>query len=876
MPPSSHIKEITQQLRQELHRRREEIRSVHERGLSGVLVSAKLASLTDNIIAKFFATITEGLSNNEAEALRSNLSIVSLGSYGRRQCAPFSDVDLLFLYNNYTSTEIAELLRPLTQGLFDIGFQLGCSIRTVREAVQLSREDTVICTSLCDARLLLGSQTVFNEFRTSFEKMVKRHSKALCVGFLEARNTERNQYGESVYLLEPHVKRSRGGLRDLNVLRWLSFVELGVLDLDRLHLMGAISKFDHHRLQTASMFMLKLRNEMHFHANSQNDMLDRAEQIRIAGWLNYHPSASLLPVEHFMRDYFRHTNHIWQLVRRRHASLVSESKVTQVLAPWFRKSLDSEYFIGSSRISVTPAGMTKLRGDIGEILRLVFLSASTKKSLEQAVVSQLSMDAPEISMDVPADVRAQFYDHLGDEVSVGPMLTMLHELGLLEKFIPAMRHARFLLQFNQYHKYTVDEHCLRSVQEATQFRHRSDSLGRTYSKITDKRVLHLALLLHDLGKGFDEDHSEVGRKIAEDTARLFRLDNRSSENLVFLVHRHLSMSHLTFRRDTSENHLIEDFAKQAGDVERLRMLFVLTCADLAAVGPGVLNPWKLEVLSDVYSRTLKVLQPEETPSVETEVKVKRDAVSGILLEQGLNTDWFQKQLAALPASYITGHAPTEVVRVLTAFERLQSSEKVAWCTYQEESGVIECIAGANQGVGKGLFSRMAGVLTGEGLQILAASTDVLADELLMLRYTTMHPVGSLSLSEEELSGIANKLIEDLPESGEAPRFRRIWGQEQKEASRRLSPLPNKVRIDNSQSETFTIVEVFTFDREGLLYHLARRMHEVELVIRHAKIGTFLDQVVDVFYLTDRQGNKVTDDAMLRHLQDQIYEIISEL
>ena len=326
-------------------------------------VSAKLASLIDTLIMRLFdATLEQA--GAKADELRANLAIVCLGSHGRRQCSPYSDVDLMFLYQSMRSEEVAELLRPLTQGVFDIGLQLGSSVRKPVDAVQLARDDAVICTSLIDARLLLGNQSLFEEFRGSFEKMVRRNSKAICRTVMEARAKERDQYGESVYLLEPHVKRSRGGLRDMNLLRWLGFAEFGASDPDRLHLLGALSKFDHHRLQSATEYLLRLRNEMHFHAGAEADMLDRAEQMRIAEWLGFQQRSGLLPVEQFMRDYFRHTNHIWQLVRRREASFHASSAASRVLDPLFGRTVSGTFRIGINTIGATPAGFTTIRQDM--------------------------------------------------------------------------------------------------------------------------------------------------------------------------------------------------------------------------------------------------------------------------------------------------------------------------------------------------------------------------------------------------------------------------------------------------------------------------------------------------------------------------------
>jgi [protein-PII] uridylyltransferase len=827
--------------------------------------------MTDMVVQRLFDSTLAQLESAQADALRNDVALVALGSYARRQCSPFSDVDLMILYQNQSKEDIAAQLRPLTQGVFDIGLQLGHSIRTPAENIQLARADVVICTSLIDARLLIGDRELFETFRSSFETMVRKNSKVLCRTFLNARAEERNQYGETVYLLEPHVKRSRGGIRDMNLLRWLSFAEHGISDPDRLHLEGALSKFDYKRLQSARDFLLRLRNEMHFHAGSPHDLLNRAEQLRVAQWHGHNHRSGLLPVEHFMRDYFRHANHIWQLVRRRDASLQVVSTVTRVLEPMLGRTVD-DYRVGMKSISASPTGLTKLKNDLGEVVRLIELSATKGKHLDHATWSVLLLAAPEFQGDVSDDVKRQFYELLGNSQIVGEVLRVLHELGYLEKIVPAMKHARCLLQFNQYHKYTVDEHSLRAVRKAAEFADRQDALGAAYRDVEDKRVLHLALLLHDLGKGFEEDHSEVGKRIAEETGKLLKLDEATTADAAFLVHQHLVMAHLTFRRDTSDVQLIQSFAEDVGSVERLRMLFVLTCADLAAVGPGVLNDWKVDLLADVFARSASYLQGEETSSPENKLAAYREQVLGELTPEERSDSWFERQIEVLPTSILASSEVTDTMLTLRRFRKLKDLDADAWCVYSPETKTLEFTAGVSHGSGRGGFSSMAGALSSAGLEIHSAGTDLLADGLLMLRYVVTDPISPAGTTQQRQEEVCRALIAAV-DSAEPPKFPTVWGVDQQEASIQLSALPNEVRIDTELSDDYTIVEVFTFDRRGLLYKLARKLHDLELVISHAKIGTYLDQVVDVFYVTNRGREKVVDQGRLEELREALLEVI---
>jgi [protein-PII] uridylyltransferase len=868
--PGSQLTNAVRIAREEMDAGRQRIREMHQRGLDGLQVCGRLTTLVDGIVGRLFDTAATDVDPASSTELRTRIALVALGGYGRRHSAPYSDVDLMLLHGSDQPEELAPLVRRFTNAMFDAGFQLGSSLRSAEEAVQLARTDGVICSSLIDNRLIAGSQPLHENFRALFERMVRKRSKAVCRSFCNARAEERNQYGESLYLLEPHVKRSRGGLRDLHLLRWMGFAELGESDPDRMFHQGAMSKFDHHRLHNAQAFLLRLRNEMHFHANSAKDLLDRTEQLRISALMSYSGGEGMLPVERFMRDYFRHTNHIWQMARRREAILDAPTALGRMLDPVLGRRVEKDYRVGIRQISATRSGLTKLQGNLEEVLRLVELSVSENKPLDHATSSTLLLAAPECSEDVTAGAAQRFLYLLGLPSLAGKSLRTLHELGYLEKIIPAMKHARCLLQFNQYHKYTVDEHSLQAVEHAAEFGSRNDLLGEAYRAIKDKARLHLALLLHDLGKGYEEDHSEVGRRIAGEICQRLMLSPAATEDVETLVHQHLYMSHLAFRRDTSDPEVVRRFSELAGSPDRLRMFLAISCADLAAVGPEVLTQWKVEVLTELYGRTLAVL--DDSAAGIDAFDRRRVEVSNALAPKEQEDDWYRSQIAELPVDYLNAKPPQAIAETLRRFRTLPNQGAAAWGDFNADARTVEFTAGVNHGRGRGAFASMAGALSSNGLQILAADAQIMADDLLLLRFIVLDPDSSGPPSAQRLAQIAKDMSASV-NSQDPPRFRRIWGEESATASLKLTGLPNAVRIDNQTSADASVVEVFTFDRTGLLYSLARRLHQLELTIWHAKIGTYIDQVVDVFYVTDRGGGKIEDPQRLEHIRSEMLSVI---
>jgi [protein-PII] uridylyltransferase len=850
---------------------RQRIREMHHRGLDGLQVCGRLTSLVDGIVGRLFDAAAADVDPQRSEQLRTRIALVALGGYGRRHSAPYSDVDLMLLHGSDRPEELTPLVRKFTNAMFDAGFQLGSSLRTAEEAVQLARTDGVICSSLIDNRLVAGSQPLHEHFRSLFEKMVRKRSKAVCRSFCKARGEERDSFGESLYLLEPHVKRSRGGLRDLHLLRWISFADYGESDPDRLFHQGAISKFDHHRLHNAQAFLLRLRNEMHFNASSSKDLLDRAEQLRVSAVMGYGGGEGMLPVERFMRDYFRHTNHIWQMARRREAALDGPSTMTRMLDPVIGRRVEGDFRVGVRQISATRTGLAKLQGNLEQVLRLVELSVTEGKPLDHQTSSAMILAAPECSEEISQPVAKRFLYLLGKPALAGRTLRLLHELGYLEKIIPQVKHARCLLQFNQYHKYTVDEHSLQAVEQVADFASRDDALGRAYREVADKQRLHLTLLLHDLGKGFDEDHSEVGRRIADDASKRLFLSPAAADDVTMLVHQHLSMSHLAFRRDTGDPEVVRRFAELVGTPDRLRMLFALSCADLAAVGPDVLTQWKVEVLAELYRKTLGLIDVQAAAPANEHDQRRTDALNQLTPDERENA-WFQRQLKALPAGYVAAKSHRQIIDALRRLRKLSDRGADAWGEFNPDTKTVEFTAGIDRGRGRGAFSSMAGALSSNGLQIFAADAQIMADDLLLLRFAVVDPDSHGEPSPSRLADVAKAMINSL-DAKEPPKFRRIWGEESAAASRKLTAMTNEVRIDNQTSAEATVVEVFTFDRTGLLYQLARKLHELELTLWHSKIATNVDQVVDVFYVTNRGGGKIEDEERLALIRREMLAVI---
>lgn len=882
--PHGRIPRHIAEAKEELQAAYEKVRSAHRLGLPAVQVCARLTSAADAVVMRLWRAATERLSSAEADRMAQECVLVAHGGYGRRQLAPYSDIDLMVMHTSAGADLAEKLSRRFTSELFDVGLDLGHSLRTPDQAVQLAKRDAMIATSLLESRHVVGSQPLYERFANTFRSATQRRGTAACTEFVEARRTERRKYGETVYLLEPNIKRSRGGLRDIHLLRWLWFVQLGVSDLDRVFAAGALSKFDHHRLTSARDFLMRARNELHFGASQSSDLLNRHEQLRVAEALGYQGNEALRPVEQFMRDYFRHAGFVWFLARRVSDLTTRRRSVVRAFQPVLTRSITNDYRVGFGEIAATEAGRVKLATSIDEVIRMLDLTREYDAWIAQDTWYAVYRSAHDLADELPKTAAKRFMKALGKPDKLAEYLRRAHDLTVLERIIPAFREVRCLLQFNQYHKFTVDEHSLRAVDMATRFAERQDPLGAAYREIADPALMHLALLLHDVGKGREGDHSVVGEEIARQTAARLNLSDDQTERLAFLVRNHLSMSHLAFRRDTTEPAVIADFCRLVGDPETLKMLFVLTCADMAAVGPGVLNDWKVNVLADLYSRASDRLS-DRALRTEDRRNAVRTAVWQLLTENEREQTAYKDFFATLPESFLPTRSPGALAGVLRRLVRVMTEETPpsdsvakpgidAWGGYEASDSTLEMVAAVADGAGRGVFSSMAGALSSKGLGILSAETALLANDVLLLRYTAEDPksAGNAAEANRRVQAIATAMVHSV-DSTEPPKLPQVWGADKARAAAALSGMPNEVRIDTALSEECAIIEVFTIDRVGLLYDLARTLHDCGLVIRFARIATSLDQVVDVFYVTRRNGEKPDGDELLGEVSRRLMDVI---
>ncbi len=873
--------------RESLEARRAAIAASHARGATGVEVVAALTALADEILLDLYqdACVEEApspslLSGGE-RAMERGLCLVALGGYGRRELAPYSDIDLMFLFAPSQEAKARSVSTAILHALWDLGFQVGHSLRTTADCMAMGRTDLTIRTALMEARLLAGDQRLFDEFKRMYRaQVVGKTAKEFLVRKREERQREYGRFGATNFLLEPNLKKGRGGLRDLHLLKWTAMARYGTASFDDLVRDRVLSTGDATALGEAQNFLWRVRNELHFYAGRAQDILTFDEQIRIAGLWGFRDTQHLLSVEQFMQQYYRHSTRVAD-VTNQFVSRTMIRSVWQRLAVWL-PARQIERFFALTRDAITVPGNLReeFLADGSRILRLFQLA----QLYGLAVSDELIQELPERLAAVPDSAflseaaSGSFLAILTGPGHVADTLTAMHRVRLLERLIPVFGPVRGLMQFNAYHKYTVDHHSLLAVGQAEAIGAGNSLLSHVYREIKRKDLLHLAVLLHDLGKGQAEDHSLIGERIARDTAARLRLGDHDSELLSFLVRFHLLMANTAFRRDPSDEKVVLRFARQVGTPEVLKMLFVLTAADISAVGPGVLTPWKETLLGELYLKSLNELAGEEGVEAADALRLRRQEVRQAVIRlvgKRLPLEWLDRQLETWPDRSLVAMPAERIATHLEWVSRLSSTPVLVDSQHDVALGVTEYTVYTRDGLTPGIFSKIAGVLAAKGAQILDAQIATLADGIVVDVFRvldpdcpdTHHPRRVRDISETIVAVLEGRReVEALLQ--EATRFG---------AGRQGVPLrePTVVQVDNETSDQYTIIDVFADDRQGLLYAITRAIFDLGLSVHAARISTKLDQVVDVFYVTDQAGAKVNDPQWCEVMRETITTRIEE-
>jgi [protein-PII] uridylyltransferase len=862
----------------QLKLRRADILARHRSGLPSKSVVIALTELADEVITTLSGAVFKRVLDRGLEWDDTSCSLVAVGGYGRKELFPYSDIDLMILYREKSVKAAMSYARGMLMILWDLGFHVGHSVRTVADCLEIGRKDLTTRTSLMEARLLCGSESLFKQFQERFWSGVcRRGTEDYIQAKLEERGREYLRYGSTVHLLEPDIKKSKGGLRDLNLLGWVAAVRHGSARLDDLLEQGLLTQKEYAMAVSAQDFLWKIRAELHFHAGRGQDILSFVEQIRLSKLLSYPDDPHLLGVEKFMREYYRHSTAAHDISTRFIDRTVSRPVWQRIVQRLTERTVEGFFKINQYDISVDEFQIDEFFKDPSHILMLFRLSQQyqvriTRKT--QVLLHDHAHRVPEGQWNMPATHRL-FLAILSHPGKISRILKQMHQENLLEKVILEFEHVHHLMQFNEYHKYTIDEHCIRAVGLAESLLNEEGELGSVYREVKRKEILHLALLLHDIGKGREGDHSLIGEQIARNVATCLGLTSHDQSLLTFLVRDHLLMAHTAFRRDLSDEGVLLKFARRVAQPEALKMFYIFTYADIAAVGPETWTPWKRELLTELFLRTLEVLTGTgEVLTLEERSERVRQMVRK-QLDGTFSAHWLDRQIDTMTPRYLLSTPVDKISKHLQKMQLLPDEKAMVDVEYHQGHGTIEYTVYTYDNLIPGIFSKIAGVLAVKGLQILGAQIHTRRDGVVVDTFQVTDPdyVGIPPPHRfEEVSKevkrvlLGEVVVDDLFSSTSRFPLNRV-----------LPPRfeATRIEIDNDLSDQYTIIDVFAHDRQGLLYIITKTMFELGLSIHFAKVATRLDQIVDVFYATDMDGRKIEFPETLQSIRQSLVSRIDE-
>nr|WP_238321235.1 [protein-PII] uridylyltransferase [Thioclava atlantica] len=837
------------------------------------------ARMTDGIVRSVLRVATTRLHRIGTPTEAERFAVLAVGGYGRAEMAPHSDVDLLFL-TPYKVTAWAEsVIESMLYILWDLKLKVGHSSRTLDDCIRLGREDITIRTALLEHRCVGGDEKLAETLATRLLHELFEGTEA---EFIEAKLAERAQrhrrQGGQRYVLEPNVKEGKGGLRDLQTLYWIGKYIHHVDRARELMEIGAFSPEEYQTFHEAESYLWAVRCHLHLIAGRAADQLTFDMQVEVAERMGYRDLAGRRAVEVFMQDYFRHATAVGDVTRIFLSKLEAQHvKTAPMLTRIFRRrrKLKAPYREDNGRINV--ADEAAFLADPVNLLRLFEEGLRSGMLLHPDAMRLVSANLKLIDKTVRKDREAQriFLDLLLKHGNPERALRRMNELGVLAAFIPEFEPIVAMMQFNMYHSYTVDEHTIQCISTLAQIERNElvEDLplsSHILEEGVNRKVLYVALLLHDIGKGRPEDHSILGARIARRVAPRLGLNAEESETVEWLVRHHLLMSDVAQKRDLSDPRTIRDFARQVKSRKRLDLLTVLTVCDIRGVGPNVWNNWKATLLRKLHSETARALEH----GLEAINREQRTDEAKRALREVLEADaeWDKTEIRAELGRHYAAYWQSLSTANHEVFARMlrglgDDEIRIDLHPDEDHDATRASFALADH---PGIFSRLAGALALVGANVVDARTytskDGYATAVFWVQDAEGHPYEASKLSR--LRGMIDKTLK-----GEVVARDALKDRDKIKKREREFRFPTHITFDNEGSDIYTIVEVDTRDRPGLLYDLTRALASNNISISSAVIATYGAQVVDSFYVKDMFGLKLHSPARQESLEKKLREAI---
>ena len=853
---------------------------VESGALTGLAAARALSNLQDATIQVIYDFATKHFYYAQNPTAAERIAVVATGGYGRGELAPGSDIDLLFV-RPFKQTPWGEsVIEFILYMLWDLGLKVGHATRSLGECVRLSKQDITIRTAILEARYLWGDENLYEELRKKFWTEVATGNGQ---DFVEAKLAERNErharQGESRYLVEPNIKEGKGGLRDLQTLYWIGKYLYHVDDAAALVEHNVFTKDEYKTFQKAEAFLWDVRVRLHYLVGRAEERLSFDVQPELAKAMKFTDDNPRRAVEAFMKTYFLVAKDVGDLTRIFCAALEDQNKKRRPslasMLPGFLKPRTGgeDFYVENGRLN---ARSNIFRGDPINMIRIFHIADAKFVDVHPDALRTITRSLDAITDDVRRDSEANrlFLEILSSRNNPERALRLMNEAGVFGRFVPEFGRVVGLMQFNMYHHYTVDEHLIRAVGNVAAIEHgvlRDEHPLSTeiIKRVKSREALYVAILLHDIAKGLPGDHSEVGAAIANSLCPRLGLRPEDTSAVMWLVKNHLVMSDMAQKRDISDPKTVKDFVGQVQTPEMLRLLLVLTVADIRAVGPGVWNGWKGQLLRELYYEAESVMSGGDAmPARAARVEHAKAAL--------------EQRIADMPQEVRERALSRHYDNYWLAFDDAAHERHARLMADADAKGELFSLAAESNDFRSvteivlftpdhpGLFSQLAGAVSISGGTIVDAKAFTTTDGFALDVFSVQDAEGGTFGDAARVERLRQSIERTL--RGEVYPRRAIAQRPAKKRSSAFRVTP-RVNFDNEASSSATVVEVEGLDRPGLLYEVTDALFQSGLSISSAMVSTYGERAVDVFYVRDGFGHKVRHEDRLKSVYARLLKAL---
>lgn len=866
--PSDRLQQV-KEIKNIIEKGKRGIRERHKNGGSGFEIVKEYTDLVDDLIISMYQAVT-----NESNVKQ--FTLVAIGGYGRGELNPFSDIDILFLYDKKVNQQVDFAIHNIISILWDIGFKVGHSVRAISDCLAIVKSDITARTAMMESRYLAGEREIYDSFFTSLKRdIMKRGVDDFIKLQLDETQRRYSLYGNTVCISEPNVKDGPGGLRDIHTAMWVSMSKFGINTLDGLERRGIIDTHERSHVSEALNFLFRVRNDMHFLSEKKNDILSHEIQQTVAKNLGY-TDGGLRGVARLMKDYYINASYIYHfsnsLIDR---CLKYKPGIFKRIAYLKTKDIGDGFVSIGNEIHIKDFNLEIFKKNpvllIKVFLRCQEFNLILSNSIKKLINSSLSLvDNNFINLPESNEIFRKILK--GKELS--KILRMMHDCGILKRFVKEFENITFFSNCDLYHKFTVDEHTLRSLEhlEGLSISNGDEiELKKIYKSIADSNALKIATLLHDIGKGDSPGHSERGTEISISVLKRWGMED-IGRTVALLIREHLLMNQIALRRDMHDEKTIAEFCKRIGSIENLKMLYLLTYADLSGVGTDIWTNWKASLLWELYLRAYEYFSKSEEERISDRSLIdKKKSEIIALINNESDRSAADKYFSSMPEKYILSTSHEKILRHIRLAGELDSKKLIIKYFQNTEVGYTELMVCT---VGKaGVFSKIAGTLTSKNINILGAQIYTRLDGVAIDTLQVSTVDGKLILDEGMLKRFEQDLLNVLEGERTVEELLSVRQRLNIPQERGGFRVPTKVEIDNTLSDTHTIIEVMTIDRLGVLYDITKTLFDLKLDIYIAKISTEGKTVIDVFYVTDINGGKVLDKDNLEAIKNSLLKAL---